>query len=244
MIRVIGNGAAITTLRIVVSPDGKLLGNVTMHLGTPLRALLVSMTGVLLAWAWFHDASWWVLPNVRWLIAPCLALALAGLGLEKVGIAVLPWYPRLALWLMESWIITPAVIAAITAAVAVIVAVNLSVSDTATKETKQLAGALSSGIVGFLTSAFISWSGDQNDSTVSNRIRTNFQTKGKFKRRSTGPAVEAGVRYFKASSRGERLVFSEEFEGITGWGLSARWTRAERLAAEISDHKSDPDYAA
>src|SRR5437879_2356616 len=130
---------------------------------TPLRALAVALSGVGLAWLWFHG-WWWVAILVG------LAGCLVGLAADGFGKRLLLRQPVLATHFMEWWIVTPAMVAAVASGVVAIVTVALTVSDTAPKDTKTLIGALTTGITGFVSASFISWAGDEKDSRLSDHI--------------------------------------------------------------------------
>lgn len=204
-----------------------------VEFSTPLRALAVALAGVGLAWLWFHG-WWWVAVLVG--IAGCSA----GLALDLVGRRFLPARPVLAVKLMEWWILTPAMIAALASGVVAIVAVALTVSDTASTDTKTLIGALTTGITGFVTASFVAWTGDEKDSRLGDHIRDAFRKVYKRAPDPKAPALE-GVRFFRADSPGERWVYSYEYRGIEGWGRAARRNRAVGIAAELESRTSDPD---
>lgn len=200
-------------------------------LSVPFRALLVSLVGVGLAWLWFNDLGWLA-------VLASVAVLVAGRLLEGIGRYLLPDYPLWGLRFMELWVITPAMFAAVSAGAIVVLAVQLSVPDTASTAEKELMSSLAAGITGFLTAGFVSWSGDQKDSPVADRIKNNFQEK--YKRGTAGQTGNKGIKYFKADSPGERFVYSEEFRGTSGWGRSARLKRARGIADELRSGFSNP----
>jgi len=130
-------------------------------------------------------------------------------------------------------------IAALASGVVAIVTVALSVSDTASQDTKTLIGALTTGITGFVAASFISWAGDENDSRLGNHIRDAFRAVYK---RAPSPVTPPprGLYYFRADSPGERLVYSNEYRGIEGWSRAARRKRAAGIADELRSGASDP----
>lgn len=195
----------------------------------PIRALAVALGGVALAALWF-DGQW----QLALLIAAVACVV--GLAFDVLGKALLPNNPVIAVYLMEWWILTPAMIAAVAAAAVMVVTVLLTVPDSESTETKKLIGALATGVTSFLSAAFISWFGDAKDSTLADHIRDAFRAK--YKR---GPATpsEPNVRYFKADSPGERWVYSVEFRGVEGWGQSDRVNRARGIATELNSGASD-----
>lgn len=203
-----------------------------LDISTPLRALVVALAGVGLAWLWFHQ-WWWIAVLVG--IAGCFA----GLALDLVGQKLLPAQPVMATRLMEWWILTPAMIAALASGAVAIVTVALAVPDSAKTDTKTLIGALTTGITGFVTTAFIGWVGDENDSRLGDHIRDAFRKA--YKRvPDAGKPRSQGAHYFCAGSPGERWVYSDEYRGIQGWGRPARRRRAAGIAAELQKAASNP----
>jgi hypothetical protein len=198
---------------------------------TSFRALVVSLSGVFLAWLWFSDLAW---------LAALLSvlLMLGGWLFDRVGTLQLPSRPVLAVRLLEWWVLTPAMAAAVAAGVSVVVTVALTVPDTATEETKKLIGALSTGITGFITAAFISWTGDEKDSRLADHIRDVFRSK--YKRAGSDQPPRPDVHYFRADSPGERWVYADEFGGQEGWGRAARLARAKGIAEELKSRGSEP----
>lgn len=205
---------------------------------TPIRGLLVALAGALLAYLWYEDQD--VLGLDHRLVAGVLAVVvcLVGLGLNWIGTQLLPDHPRPALWFLEGWVLAPAAIAAVAAAIVVIVTVALTVPDTTATSTKETIGALSTGLTGFITAAFISWTGESDDSKVSDHIRSAFWAK--YQREPTSGTCPAGVHCFRAESSGERLVYSTEYEGIEGWNQSARRARAKGISEELKNRNSEP----
>lgn len=195
------------------------------ELATPLRALAVALGGVGLAWLWFHE-HWWLA------LLAGLAGCFVGWSLDWIGFQMLPKRPVAAGRLMEWWIVTPAVIAALASGAVAVVTVALAVPDSAKSDTKTLIGALTTGLTGFITTAFVSWSGDDKDSKLADHISSAFEKKYK---REPGPDAQRSrhVHYFAADSDGERWVYSPEFKGVDGWGRPARIKRAKGIAEEL-----------
>ena len=194
------------------------------EVATPLRALLVGLAGVFLAWLWFNDQLFLA-------VALAVVVSLVGVVLDAAGRAALPQWPEVAVRFLEWWILTPAALAAFASAVVVVVTVALTIGEgvQVDPDVKELVGTLSTGLVAFVTAAFISWSGDDKDSKVADHIRDTFRQK--YKR--AGNETQRGVHYFPAESAGERWVYSNEYRGIEGWGHAARVKRAQGIAAEL-----------
>jgi len=197
----------------------------------PSRALIVAGLGVLIAWLWFN--AW--TPMVIFIIA---GLTLLGVLLFLLGKSQLPSHPVRGLWLMEFYVISPSVFAAVAAGAIIVITVTLSAPEGATNETKQLLTALTTAISAFLSGSFISWTEDKDDSSLANRIQTVFQSK--YKRFDSSKPPEGGVKYFRAESLGERWVYSEGVKGVEGWGGRARRKRAKGIAIEIRTGESNP----
>jgi len=192
-------------------------------LTAPLRALVVALSGVALAWSWFKE---------QFVAAVLIALALAAAGavVDWIGRSLLPARPAAAVRFLEWWILTPAAVAAVASAVVVIVTVALTIPEEPKVDasTKQLIGTLSTGLTAFVTAAFISWAGDDKDSRLAEHIKSAFQAK--YTREGT---AKPGAHPFAAESSGERWVFSDEYKGIDGWGRDARLKRAAGIAAAL-----------
>lgn len=179
-------------------------------LSTPLRALAIGLAGVGLAWLWFSDA-------VVLALVLALTTAVAGTVLDRIGRALLPARPTLAVRLIEWWALTPAAIAALASAIVVVVTLALTVPEDVQIDpgTKQLIATLSTGLTAFIAASFISWASDERDSKLADHVREVFQAK--YKRLDYGEAEPLpGVHYFPAESAGERWVYSTEFKGIEG----------------------------
>jgi hypothetical protein len=177
----------------------------------PLRALAVAIVGVLLAWMWTRGLGWW-----------SVAIAVAGfvLGLlsDWIGQRSLPSHPVAAVEWLEFWLLSPLMLAAAGSAVVIIVAIELAVPEGTDPHTKQLIAALAAGITAFVTSGFISWAGDQKDSTLADHIQQVF---------------EKAYLNSTFTDEGERWVYSAWVHGITGWGRPARLARARGIAKTL-----------
>src|ERR1700760_270504 len=94
----------------------ELLGEVVR----PLRALLVALAGAGLADLWYDKKQ---------VLAVVLAIVVCFVGViaDQAGKALLPARPGGALWFLEGWVLTPAALAAVAAAVVVLVTVALTV---------------------------------------------------------------------------------------------------------------------
>ena len=206
-----------------------MIGELLTELATPLRGLLVALSSVLLAYLWYdHQHPLAILIGV--------IACLVGLVLDQIGKRLLPLHPVPALWFLEGWVLMPAALAAVAGAVVVIIAVALTVPDSAAASTKQTISALSAGLTAFITAGFISWAGDDKDSKVADHIKAAFREK--YDR--VGGTPKAGVHYFATESAGESWVYSDEYAAIEGWGHSARATRAKGIKSELSSGGSEP----
>jgi len=189
----------------------------------PIRALVISITGVVIAYLWFSRSY-----------VALATLVATGTGLGWVcailGDYLLPSKPVLALELLELSIFAPATVAAAGAAAVTVVGVELT--GTGTPESKALAAVLATGITTFISVVIMSWAGDKEDSSLSNFIRDRFRAH--FKRTAAGVSDTARVKYFDAESDGELWVQSHDFKGVSGWHRGARRRRARGVAAELS----------
>lgn len=163
---------------------------------------------------------------------------LRALDVGEVGLLVRK--PVTGTYFLDWWILYPATFAALGAAAVIVLAVELAVPDTASAETKEIMGTLATGITAFITTIFITWSQDATDPTLANHIRGVLQEVfPEYKDEATTPPTK-GRHYFRRGSRGLRLVFSEEFEGISGWDRQARLARSKGIKEEIVSGNSEP----
>lgn len=198
----------------------------------PLRALIVALGGVFLAWLWYKQPVWMAMTFAA------LALLLSFFA-YRVGRRFLPGHPRLAMSLMSGGLAaTEAVLATVAAAVVIVIAVTLTVPAKTPAGTKELIGSLSTGVTAFIAAVFISRAGDPQDTSVGDRIAADFRRK--YKRApAAGETRESNVHYFQDDSTGERLVYGDEVAGISGWSASARKKRAAKLADELKSGSSN-----
>jgi hypothetical protein len=184
-----------------------------------LRALTVAIVGVFLALLWTRGLGW-----------ASISLAaggiLLGLALDWLGRGLLPDHPIAALQSMEWWLLAPLTLAAAGAATVIIVAIELAVPEGTPADTKQLVAALAAGITAFVTSAFISWTGDQKDSILADHIQAVF---------------EKAYMNSVFDDEGERWVYSAWIDGLTGWGRQARLARAHGIANDLRPGVYQPE---
>jgi hypothetical protein len=192
-----------------------------LDLAAPLRGLVVGLAGAGMAWLCFNGL-WWAAVLIT------AAGITIGWLLDWLGATLLPKKPVAAVRVLEWWLVVPATIAAAAGAAVIIITVALAVPDSTPDDTKEIVAALSSGITAFITTAFISWAGDEKDSSLGDHVRDVFQAK--YKPEVPPAERDASLAYFAPESRGLRLVYSEAFAGVEGWGRSARRKRAEELA--------------
>ncbi len=186
------------------------LADALKGLGAPVRALLVAILGAWWAWQWFNgDGVWAILVS--------LGALLLGLLIDWAGRRAPAARPHLAINLMEWWIIVPMVLAAIAAATAIVVTVELVAPDTASPETKETIGALATAITAFLASGFVDWAADGSDSRVSDRIRDHF--------------YDRYLTVFQDGSVADLYIYSANYAGADGWGRAARRVRADGIKA-------------
>lgn len=194
----------------------------------PLIALAIGLAGVGLAWLWFDQRE-----EVA-VAAGAVGIAL-GSAANWFGRKLLPNHPVGALRLLEGWILIPIALATAASAAVVIVTVELTLPNTTPTDTKELVGAVTTGIAAFLTAAFISWAGDDKDSTLADHVKASFQD------RYTRPnRPKPGAHAFAPDSAGEKWVFAEHFRGVSGWGRPARHKRAKGIAHELAAGTSEP----
>ncbi|WP_421912553.1 hypothetical protein [Mesorhizobium sp.] len=195
----------------------------------PAKALIVVLIGMAFAW---------MLINHQWAEALWLVLGAIGAGylLELIGNLFLPKMPRAGLLFLEGWVLGPAAIAAFVSGLIVVVAIDLAPPKDTDPATEELMKTLAAGLSTFLSAAFVSWIGEQDNTRISNRIRDQFYKK--YKRAAVYPPPTDGVMYFTPGSRGETTVYSSI--QIGGWNFADRWERASKLSAEIATGNSLP----
>jgi hypothetical protein len=200
------------------------IGYLSRDLILPLRVLAISISGVGLAWLWLHD-------RILLGVIIVVIVLIVGWMADAVGRRRLPDKPVSALAFLELWLLVPSVLSAAAAGALIVLMVKLTVPEGTGTVQKELTGAILAALGGFLTGGLFSWYKDEKDETLANRVQTLFQSK--YERQDPTRAQKPGIRYLPAESDAERLVFSESFQGIEGWGRSARWERAKRLATQL-----------
>ncbi len=216
------------------------MGDLFDSVGTSLRAFGVAIAGIWLSTSYIHGQLGSGLQAAAAVGIGVILLVFIGYAAEFVGEWQLPNAPVASVRIMEWWTIAPISIGVAASALGVVLAIEWSLPNGVTESDKALAEQLTTAMTAFLSSIFVSWTADQDESPVAGRIKDAFARH--YKRApATGAATPpTGVKYFKAESRGERLVFSPSLESISGWGHAARIARAKRLAHEIKTHASDP----
>jgi hypothetical protein len=193
-------------------------------LGAPLRALVISLVGAALAWAWFD--GYWLLAAIG-----VALLAILGIASQGIGDRFLPENPKRAVaWL--NWIaLAQTAIAAAGAAAVIIATVALTAPKDASTETQKLLAALSTGVTTFITAALVTRTNPDDDigSYIQGRFFAHYKVKG------DKPSGER-TWWFPNDDTGKEaqlLVYSSSHRGITGWGREDREKRARLLADEL-----------
>lgn len=199
----------------------------------PAKALIVVLIGMAFAW---------MLINKQWVPALLLVLVaiVAGYLLELIGALLLPKKPRAGLLFLEGWVLGPAAIAAFVSGLLVVLAIDLAPPKDTDPATEELMKTLAAGLSTFLSAAFVSWIGEQDNTRISDRIRAQFYKK--YRRARVYPPPADGVMYFTPGSKGENAVYSSV--QIGGWNFADRWERASKLNAEIATGTSLPSSQA
>lgn len=201
-------------------------------LRVPVLALVVGLGGVGLAWLWFNELEVFAVLSV-------VGLAAVGVIADQIGRRLLPANPVASVWWLQWWILIPIALAVAGSAAVVVLTVELTlpedVTPKPTTETKELVGAISTGITAFITAAFIAWTEDDKDSSLADHVR------GAFWDKYTRPEkAKSGQHAFAAGSPGELWVYSEAYGGAEGWGRAARRKRAAGVAEELRTKGSNP----
>jgi hypothetical protein len=130
--------------------------------------------------------------------------------------------------MLELWIFAPLTLAVIGSGVIVVIAIDLVPFENASAPTRGLATAVAGGLSGFISASLVTWTADRDGSRVSSRIRDAFFAR--YIRPRDGFAHPARATTVIADSDFEKWIYSTEFGGVTGWGVSARWKRASQIA--------------
>lgn len=204
-----------------------LLGDIVL----PFRVLLVAGFGVVFAILLLNE-------NYAVVLGALAVAVVVALAADGTGQRLLPKHPRTALYFMEIWVLGPSAVAAVAAGAAVVVGARLAPSSGLDPEVVAVMEATATALTAFLTGAFVSWVGEKDSSRIADRIKRHFFAH--YARAAAGSARLPRKHYFTAESRGERAVYSTDIDGVTGWGITARWKRASIVAAELASGKSDP----
>lgn len=196
----------------------------------PLLALVSSLIGAGLAWAWFAYPDRHLIPLVT-----AGAVLVWALGQQAYGQRLLPAQPVKAVEAMGR--MTPAlvVLTAVAAAAGIVVTVTLAAPDGASKETTELLAALTAAVTTFLTGAVLAQ--DKSDEAVAGLVRDRFYAAYG----GVDPAQVGDKRYVEKdgkyllprNSDGWNAVYSEGWHGLVGWGSEIRKSRAEELQSYI-----------
>jgi hypothetical protein len=189
-------------------------------------SFLIALGGVLVAVLWFISGPWLV-------IAPLIGLAVLGYGCDAYARGrLLPEHPVTALRLMEYWVLLPGTLAALVSGLLIVLGVWWEPIEKATVEEKKLLAALVGAVSTFLTTAFVKAAEESDAKWVGEHVRKTFHLR--YRRDAPATAHEPGICYFEAGSPGERWVYSDAYGGVSGWGWSARHTRAARIGERLT----------
>lgn len=194
----------------------------------PLQALAVALAGVAVAWALLKG-------HLDLALLAVAVVVLLGIACNEIGRGVLPKWPVAANYALQGWLLIPLAVSVIASGAAIVIAVKLALPEDTPTETEKLVSAISTGLVSFLTAAFITWTGDEKDSRLADHV------KGAFESKYTRPGVaKAGAHVFAPGSPGELWIYAGEYGGIEGWGRMARLARARGVAKELKSGGSEP----
>ncbi len=203
----------------------------TAALFEPLRgpaiAMVSSLVGAYLAWAWFAG-------NGMAPILVALLLVLVSLASQALGQNLLPDRPSDAVRFMNAMALAQAVLLAVAAAASIIVTVSLAADKNASEETTQLLAAIVAAVTTFLTGAVVAT--DKADDAIAGVVQGRFEEKyGVLKPDDNHDDVRfkkvAGQILLAEGDDGWYIVFSDGWHGLSGWDRSMRKTRARWLSA-------------
>lgn len=179
--------------------------------------------GVVAAWLWFNQHRFAM-------VTMFVVLFGAAQACDSYARSLLAKYPeRAALWL-EFWVLLPVALAGVLSGVLILLTVYLEPKEYATVVQKKLLAATMGAVSGVVTTLAIKSLEGADSDLVGSHIKKAFQSI--FQRVADVRKPKSGVVYLAPDSYSERLVFSDTFKGISGWG----WKSRRRRAAELSQH--------
>jgi uncharacterized membrane protein YjjB (DUF3815 family) len=187
-------------------------------------ALLVAFGGVALAFL-VDSRHYWLAGAL--VVAP-LAIGLAG---DLAARRLLPKNPVAAVKIMELWVLVPGTLGAIGAGLVIFVAIRLEASDALKGAPKHLLAAIAGAVSTFLTNLVIKSADDADSGWTGAHVKARFLSS--YLRHEAGRPHQPGCYYFKKGSVAELWVQSDGYHGVSGWGWTARRTRAQKIAERL-----------
>lgn len=185
----------------------------------PMRALLFTLGGAVLAWLWV-DANRVVAVGVVLVV-----FVVAG-GLQKYGEDRAALDPEQSLRMMETRLVSIGVLTAATSALGIVITIELATD--ATGYEKQITTVVSGALVAFVSG--VTYTADKVDAAVGKYIAAVFQAayprKGQARDTTKDPKH---VRELDPGSIAERALASSHAFGLTDWSYDKRHKRIEYL---------------
>jgi hypothetical protein len=193
-------------------------------------AFLIALGGIGLAIVFFKGGLWCV-------AAVVVPVALLGWMCDLIARKlVLYRYPVLAAWMMELWVLFPAVIAVAAAAAVIVINVNLKPEQGSTlaPEQKEIYSALVTAVTAFLAAYLLKSAEDIDENWIAPHVRAAFIAK--YKRDPAPKPREPNVFYYPVPTSEadthevEKWVQRETYRGATSWKFSDRHLRAKGVS--------------
>ena len=189
-------------------------------------SFVVAVAGVFVAICWFIYEPWLV-------VLPLLATAAVEYSCDYYARhRLLPEDPRAAVSFIGWWILVPGAFAALIAGFLIVLSVWWEPSEKASIEEKKLLVALVTAVTTLCTTSFLKAAEESDTNWVAAHVKKVFQDR--YRRHDPTIPHEQGICYFRAGSQGERWVYSDTYGGVSGWGGSARRTRASRVSDRLT----------
>jgi hypothetical protein len=178
-----------------------------------LLTLVIGLAGVAGAWLYFQFGF----------VAPVLAvlpMAIVGLVADRIGQAKVAHNPPGALPWLEAWVLLPAVVAGLGAAVVLTVTILLTPESTTPSPGKELITQAITLITAFIVAAVVKQM-DDADKLVSGHVKDAF-------------IRELNSKIPQDNTEARRALQAPQFnQDVDGWGWEARRARARVLARAL-----------
>lgn len=183
----------------------------------PLRALIFTASGILLAVGWYRWSRLYIV------IAVLVILAVLG-GIQAYGRMQIRTNPVRALKFLESRAISIAIASALFGAAGTILGIQFAAPDGTAEPDKALITAGVTALTAFISAVAIT--AETLDKSVGEYVMTQFRT------RFENDGVP-NTTIFARGSMGEIALYTKYFGGWTDWSASNRAARAKALEGAL-----------